>query len=236
MANDGEATILVIEDEPDVAQPLLFGLQSEGFKTLHADQGLPGLALARELQPDLVLLDVRLPDTDGFSICRTLRAESSTPIIMLTARGQEMDRVMGLELGADDYIVKPFSFRELLARVRALLRRRQLDRGANPAAADRLVTGDLVLDRTARQVWKAGELVDLSPREFGLLLALMEHSGQALSRQELLDRVWGEEWVGDPRTLDVHVRWLREKIEPDAGSPSYIQTVRGHGYRFGEPR
>ncbi len=230
--NDALTTVLLVEDELDVAQPLVFGLQAEGFKTLHADRGKAGLEMARREKPDVILLDVRLPDTDGFTLLRTLRGESTTPIIMVTARGQELDRVMGLELGADDYIVKPFSFRELVARVRALLRRRQLDRGSGSAVTDRISSGDLALDRTARQVWKGQELVDLSPREFELLLTLMEHPGQALSRQELLDRVWGVDWVGDPRTLDVHIRWLREKIEPDAAAPYYIQTVRGHGYRF----
>ncbi|MGB8645404.1 MAG: response regulator transcription factor [Anaerolineae bacterium] len=237
MANPGaEATILLIEDELDVAQPLVFGLQGEGFKTLHADRGAAGLALARREHPDVILLDVRLPDTDGFTLLKTIRAESTTPVIMVTARGQELDRVMGLELGADDYIVKPFSFRELVARVRALLRRRQFNHGDAPAPADRMSMGDLVLDRAARQLWKQNRLVELSPREFELLLALMEHPGQALSRQELLDRAWGQDWVGDPRTLDVHIRWLREKIEPDAAVPLYIQTVRGHGYRFAELR
>jgi DNA-binding response OmpR family regulator len=154
---------------------------------------------------------------------------------MLTARGQEMDRVMGLEIGADDYIVKPFSFRELLARVRAVLRRRDLDRGLTPRTADRLTVGDIVLDRTARQLWRRGELLELSPREFDLMVVLMDHLGQALARQDLLDRVWGEEWIGNPRTLDVHIRWLREKIEDDAAAPVYIETVRGYGYRFADP-
>ena len=141
---------------------------------------------------------------------------------------------MGLELGADDYIVKPFSFRELLARVRAALRRRQLDRGAGPAH-DRLVVGDLVLDRTAREVLRGGHPVDMTQREFDLLRTLMEHSGEALWRQDLLDEVWGVDWIGDVRTLDVHIRWLREKVEDDPSAPRYIQTVRGYGYRFADP-
>lgn len=227
--------ILLIEDDEGIAEPLVFGLQSEGMNVLRAPDGAQGLGLARREHPDVILLDVMLPDTDGFAICRTLRGESATPILMLTARGQEMDRVMGLELGADDYIVKPFSFRELLARVRAVLRRRDLDRGQAPHAADRIAVGEIVLDRTARQLWRRGQLVELSPREFDLIVALMEKAGQALSRQELLDRVWGEEWIGNPRTLDVHVRWLREKIEDDSGAPLYIETVRGHGYRFVDP-
>ncbi len=228
-------TILLIEDDEGIAEPLVFGLQSEGMNVLRAPNGAQGLALARGEHPDVILLDVMLPDTDGFAICRTLRGESATPILMLTARGQEMDRVMGLELGADDYIVKPFSFRELLARVRAVLRRRDLDRGQTARATDRITVGEIVLDRTARQLWRRGQLIELSPREFDLVVALMERIGQALSRQELLDRVWGEEWIGNPRTLDVHIRWLREKIEDDSAAPIYIETVRGHGYRFVDP-
>jgi len=228
-------TILLIEDDDGIAEPLVFGLESEDMQVLRAPNGTLGLALARSEHPDVILLDVMLPDTDGFAICRTLRRESATPILMLTARGQEMDRVMGLELGADDYIVKPFSFRELLARVRAVLRRLDLDRGQAPRAADRVVVGEIILDRTARQLWRRGQLVELSPREYDLMAVLMASIGQALSRQELLDRAWGEEWIGNPRTLDVHIRWLREKIEDDAAAPVYIETVRGHGYRFVDP-
>jgi DNA-binding response OmpR family regulator len=225
------ATLVLIEDDESIAEPLIFGLTSEGLRVLHSPSGADGLALVRAENPDIVLLDVMLPDMDGFSVCRAIRSDYATPILMLTARGQEMDRVMGLELGADDYIVKPFSFRELLARIRAVLRRRELDRGATPS--DRVSVGDLILDRTARQVWRDGKLVELSPREFDLLAALMEHLGQALSRQDLLDLVWGENWIGGPRTLDVHIRWLREKIE---GELHYIETVRGHGYRFVDPK
>ncbi|HEX7588213.1 MAG TPA: response regulator transcription factor [Anaerolineae bacterium] len=228
-------TILLIEDDEGIAEPLVFGLQSEDMRVLRAPNGAQGLALARSEHPDAILLDVMLPDMDGFAICRTLRTESATPILMLTARGQEMDRVMGLELGADDYIVKPFSFRELLARVRAVLRRRELDRGDAPRAIDRITVGEIVLDRTARQLWRRGQLVELSPREFDLMATLMEKVGQAMSRQDLLDLVWGEEWIGNPRTLDVHIRWLREKIEDDSAAPTYIETVRGHGYRFADP-
>ncbi len=229
------ATVLLIEDDENIAEPLVFGLREEGFRVLHAANGRQGIALARSEQPDIILLDVVLPDINGFTICRTLRDESAVPIIMLTARGQEMDRVMGLELGADDYIVKPFSFRELVARVRATLRRRELDRGQESAAGDRIVVGEIVLDRMARQVWRAGHLVELRQREFDLLHALMERVGQAVSRQDLLDRVWGPDWIGDSRTLDVHIRWLREKLEDDPSAPRYIQTVRGYGYRLVDP-
>jgi DNA-binding response OmpR family regulator len=233
---DNRATrILLVEDDEEIAEPLLFGLRAEGFEVQHATDGRRGLELARGGWPDLVLLDVMLPGLDGFAVCRTLRAESAVPILMLTARGQELDRVMGLELGADDYVVKPFSFRELLARVRATLRRRRLDRGDAPTPADRLVVGELVLDRAARLAWRAGEPLELTQREFNLLALLMEQAGRAVPRQELLDRIWGEDWVGDTRTLDVHVRWLREKLEADPSAPRYLQTVRGYGYRFVDP-
>jgi DNA-binding response OmpR family regulator len=176
-----------------------------------------------------------LPGLDGFTLCRTLRQTSAVPILMLTARDQELDRVLGLEIGADDYLVKPFSFRELVARIRAILRRQALERGQHAPADERLVVGDIVIDRTARLVWCADRPVALRQREFDLLWDLMAHTGQALTRQALLDHVWGEEWVGDPRTLDVHIRWLREKLEADPSAPRYIQTVRGYGYRFVNP-
>lgn len=232
---DKTTTILLIEDDEIIAEPLIFGLQDEGFRVLHATDGHQGVEMARAEQPDLILLDVMLPKMDGFAVCRTLRRESAVPIIMLTARGQELDRVMGLEIGADDYIVKPFSFREMLARVRATLRRRELDRGGVSPPSERIVVGDIVLDRTARQVWRAHQQVELRQREFDLLCVLMENVGKAVPRHELLDQVWGENWIGDPRTLDVHIRWLREKIEDDPSTPRYIQTVRGYGYRFVDP-
>lgn len=223
--------LLLVEDDESIAEPLIFGLRSEGFEVLHAVNGRQGLELARTKQPDLILLDVMLPEMDGMTVCRTLRAESAVPILILTARGQELDRVMGLELGADDYVVKPFSFRELVARIRAILRRRELDHGTR-STGERLTIGRLTLDRTARRVTKDGKPVELTAREFDLLAALMERAGEAQARQELLDRVWGETWVGDPRTLDVHIRWLREKLEDDPSAPRWIETVRGYGYRF----
>lgn len=226
-------TILLVEDDDDIAEPLIFGLQSEGYRVLHASDGPRGLAMARADAPDAVLLDVMLPGMDGFTVCRLLRQESAVPILMLTARGQEVDRVTGLELGADDYIVKPFSFRELVARVRAMLRRRDLDRDAG--AADRLAIGAVAVDRAARRAWRGERLLDLTPREFDLLAALLRQAGQAVARQELLNQVWGVDWIGDPRTLDVHIRWLREKIEDDPSTPRYIQTVRGYGYRLVAP-
>ncbi len=227
--------LLLVEDDEEIAEPLAFGLRAEGFRVLQAADGIQALELARAEQPEVVLLDVMLPRADGYTVCRTLRRESAVPILMLTARGQELDRVMGLELGADDYIVKPFSFRELLARVRAVLRRRALDRGEASPAEDRLVVGELVLDRTARQAWRAGRVLQLRQREFALLAVMMDARGRALSRQDLLDRVWGADWIGDPHTLDVHISWLREKLEEDPSTPGYIETVRGHGYRLVDP-
>jgi two-component system response regulator VicR len=183
--------ILLIEDDENISDPLIFGLQKESMRVILAENGALGLDLARREHPDLVLLDVMLPDLDGFSICRTLRAEADVPILMLTARGQEMDRVMGLELGADDYIVKPFNFRELVARIHAALRRREIDKSAPPTPSNRLTIGKIILDRTAHQVWRGKQLIELAPREFDLLAALMEHLGQAIARHDLLDLVWG---------------------------------------------
>jgi DNA-binding response OmpR family regulator len=223
--------LLLVEDDQNIAQPLIFGLQKENFEVFHATTGPAGIVMARQYHPDMILLDIMLPEMDGYEVCRVLRKESNVPILMITARGQELERVMGLEVGADDYIVKPFSFRELVARVRALLRRVELDRQEAPPS-DRLVIGEIALDRGARLVTRAGQPLELSRREFELLQVLMEHAGQALSRQELLDIVWGEDWIGTPRTLDVHIRWLREKLEKDPANPRYIETVHGYGYRF----
>lgn len=227
-----QATILLVEDDVSAAVPLIIDLQDQGFRALHASDGRQGLAYVRAARPDLVLLDAMLPQVDGFTVCRTLRQESAVPIIMLSTSSHETDRIKGLEIGADDYVVKPFSFRELLTRMRALLRRRELDRGHAWRPRDRILVSDVVLDRTARQVRRAGCLIPLRRREFDLLCVLMENAGHALSRHELLDQVWGEDWVGDPRTVDVHICWLRGKLGDDPSGPRYIQTVHGYGYRF----
>lgn len=242
---EGQTTILLIEDDQEIAEPLVFGLQQEGYRVLHATTGEEGVELARAHHIDLVLLDIMLPGMDGFQVCRALRQASGVPILMLTARSQELDRVMGLELGADDYITKPFSFRELLARVRAILRRRALDRAefrvdtsAHKEPDSHLSVyqvHDLRLDLQARMAWMGNQPLNLSNREFDLLVYLVQHAGEALHRQTILDAVWGAEWVGDPRTLDVHIHWLREKLGDDPSKPRYIQTVRGFGYRFLAP-
>ena len=225
--------ILLVDDEPLITDSLSYSLQREGYEVKSARDGLSAIQAIQEFQPDLIVLDLMLPDISGLEVCRRLRATSTTPVIMLTARGEEIDRVLGLEVGADDYLAKPFSFRELLARIRAILRRVELDRQASQMQA--MVLRQLSLDPTSRRVFKGDQELQLSAREFDLLAILMKNAGRALSRDELLAQVWGEEWIGDPRTLDVHVRWLRLKVEDDPAIPQYIQTVRGYGYRFAGP-
>ncbi len=226
--------LLLVDDEPSILDTLRFRLEREGFEVATAGSGLEALQVFRQFQPHVVVLDVMLPDIDGLEVCRRLREQSAVPVLMLTARGEEMDRVLGLEVGADDYLVKPFSYRELLARIRALLRRLELDR--QQVATPRVIqVGKVRLDSAARRVWKGDQEIMLSSREFDLLYQLMASAGQAVRRQELFDRVWGVDWIGDPHTLDVHIRWLRLKIEEDPANPKYIQTVRGYGYRFAGP-
>ena len=225
------ATILLADDDEMIVDVLSHQLAREGFTVLTASDGIQALALARTAQPDLVLLDVMMPGMQGWEVCRELRRESDVPILMLTARGEEMDRVLGLELGADDYIVKPFSFRELLARIRANLRRVALMRTAEPSQESTITIGPLTIDRRRHSVQRRGEPVALSQREYDVLLALVDANGAVIRRDDLLDRVWGETWVGSPRTLDVHIRWLREKLEDQPENPVIILTVRGVGYR-----
>ena len=225
--------ILLVDDEPLITDSLSHSLKREGFEVTAVADGLSAIESAAKLKPDLIVLDLMLPDISGFEVCRRLRASTTTPVIMLTARGEEIDRVLGLEVGADDYLAKPFSFRELLARINATLRRVAMDRQATQMHP--MALKQLTLDPVARRVFKGDKELQLSAREFDLLEILMKNAGRALSRDELLKLVWGDEWIGDSRTLDVHVRWLRLKIEDDPASPKYIQTVRGYGYRFASP-
>ncbi|MCS6906927.1 MAG: response regulator transcription factor [Anaerolineales bacterium] len=222
--------ILVVDDEPLIVESLIYSLEREGFQVMGIGDGSMVLETVQEYQPDLIVLDILLPGMNGIEVCKRLRARSTIPIIMLTARGDEVDRVLGLEVGADDYLPKPFSFRELLARIRALLRRVEMDRYYPPLAA--ITIGDLHLDLVARRLTKKGQEIQLSAREYELLSFLMRNAGRAISRKTILAQVWGEEWIGDERTLDVHIRWLRLKIEDDPALPFYLQTVRGYGYRF----
>lgn len=222
--------ILLVDDEPVIIDSLSYSLHREGFEVFTATDGAQALELFDESHPDLVILDVRLPGVDGLEVCRRLRLHSPVPIIMLTALGNELDRVVGLEVGADDYLPKPFSFRELLARIRSVLRRVELDHRAG--RPDSYQVGHLRADPTSRRVFKADKEIQLSAREFELLTTLMAQAGRAVSRDELIGKVWGSDWSGDPRTLEVHVRWLRLKIEDDPTIPRFVQTVRGYGYRF----
>ena len=220
-------TILIVEDDSTVCDTLALNLRAEGYEVHTAGDGERGLELARTINPDLVVLDVMLPNLDGLTVCRLIRRENDVPIILLTARGTETDKIIGLETGADDYVVKPFSLGEFLARVRAALRR-----GASSVADRELVSNDLRLDLVSRKAFRGEEEMQLTPREFTLLATLMRNIGAVLTRDLLLAVVWGDDYVGDPRTVDVHIRWLREKIEKDPSNPERIQTVRGVGYRF----
>lgn len=221
--------VLLIEDEATVRDTLAMNLRAENYEVLTAADGVDGLQQAREGSPDLIILDLMLPELDGLSVCRMLRRDSNVPIIMLTARGTEMDRIAGLETGADDYVVKPFSLGELLARVRASLRRARAD---NRALTTKIAAGNLSLDLLARRTYLDQNELKLTHREFDLLAELMRNQGAVLSRDLLLNRVWGYDYVGDSHTVDVHIRWLREKIEADPSAPKRITTVRGVGYRF----
>lgn len=224
--------LLVIEDDPMILDALGYSLAQEGFQVISATDGREGLRLAQSAQPDLVLLDLMLPGLSGLEVCREVRKTSSVPILMVTAKGEETDRVVGLELGADDYILKPYSTRELVARIRANLRR------ASGAMSDQTpigVLGPLRIDVARREVSREGQIVHLSFREYELLQALWEARGAVVLREQLLDRVWGQDWVGDPRTLDVHMRWLREKLEAEPSRPRLLLTVRNVGYRLVTP-
>ena len=228
-----EGKVLVIEDEENLLEALKYNLEREGYTALTASDGERGLGMAREHRPDLVILDIMLPQIDGLEVCRILRREYDTPIIMLTAKGEEVDRVVGLEIGADDYVTKPFSMRELLARLRSVLRRtRRNGMGGAPASRERLTSGDLVVDLASHTVTLAGEQIEMKPREFDLLALLVANKGRAFTRDQILERLWGRDYIGDTRTVDVHIRWIRQKIEEGPGSPNRIVTIRGVGYRF----
>ena len=231
-----ERTILVIEDEQNINDILTFSLGKEGYKTLSALDGLKGLEMALTENPDLILLDVMLPGLDGWEVCKKVREQSQVPIIMLTAREDEVDKVLGLELGADDYITKPYSMRELAARVKANLRRSAANVTAAqekaPENQDTILSGDLAINVDRYEVSKNGEVIDITLREFELLKFLAQQPGKIFSREKLLENVWGYEYYGDVRTVDVTVRRLREKIEDDPSMPKYIITKRGVGYYF----
>ncbi len=233
-------TILIVEDELALQETLVYNLAKQGYTLEAVGDGRSALETARRIKPDLIVLDIMLPELDGFEVTKLLRREMNVPILMLTARDDEIDRVVGLEMGADDYLTKPFSMRELLARVKAQLRRAQILRdelgksrsseAASPVEA--LAFDNMVINQSRREVLLDGQVLALKPQEYELLLFFAQHKRQMLTREFILERVWGWDYIGDSRTVDVHVRWLRQKIETDPAAPVRIVTVRGGGYRF----
>ena len=229
-------TILVVEDETTLRETLVDALESEGFRVIDAADGRAALARFRADKPDLVLLDLMLPELSGIEVCRIIRAESGVPIVMLTAKDSELDKVVGLELGADDYVTKPFSLRELSARIRALFRRSdQLSAGAEQAGPAIVELGRVQVDLAGHRLVRDGHPLAIKPKAFELLAFLLRHPGQAFTRDHLLEHVWGYDYAGETRTVDVHVHWLRTTLEDDAASPQFIHTVRGVGYVFRRP-
>jgi len=225
-------TILVVDDEPTLRETLAEALDADGFRVVTAADGREALLRFREHRPDLIVLDLMLPELSGVEVCRIVRQESGVPILMLTAKSSEIDKVLGLELGADDYVTKPFSLRELSARIRALLRRIEQPSVEGPAM---VALGDLTVDLAGHRLLRDGVPVPVKPKVFELLAFLLRHPGQVFSREQLLEHVWGYDYAGETRTVDVHVHWLRTAIEPEPATPSYVQTVRGVGYVFRRP-
>jgi two-component system, OmpR family, response regulator RegX3 len=230
------STVLVVEDEPSFVDALRVGLAREGFKVEIAVDGAEALNRFDIVRPDVVLLDVMLPRVSGIDVCRQLRKRSQVPIIMVTAKGAEIDTVVGLEVGADDYVTKPYRMRELVARMRAVMRRMPADGGAAHHEDDVLCVGEVTLDPFAHHVTVGGVLTPMPLKEFELLELLLANAGRVLPRETLIDRVWGGDYVGDTKTLDVHIKRLRAKVEPDPSSPTRIVTIRGLGYKYERPK
>lgn len=230
--------ILIVEDDSTLQETLKYNLEREGYQVNVVGDGIKALESARDIKPDLIIMDIMLPGMDGIEITRILRHESSVPIIMLTAKDEEIDRVLGLEIGADDYLTKPFSMRELVARVKAQLRRQRLvehDLNQERESEENILQfSNLTMDLNRREVSLDDQQVSLKPKEFDLLCYLVQHQGHVLSRDRILEKVWGWDYHGESRTVDVHIRWLRKKIEEDPSNPKRILTVRGVGYRFEE--
>ncbi len=226
-------TILLIDDERKLTDPLRSSFERSGYIVTVANDGHTGLSLSLLEKPDVIVLDVMMPGLDGWQVCQAIREHSTTPIIMLTALDDSVDRIKGLELGADDYLVKPFGFKELEAHVRAMLRRVRLDQGHQ--LPQRISVGEVLLDLQAHTVTRGGQELTLRQKEYEILTLLMTNLGKVVTRERLFDEVWGTDWLGDTRTLDVHMSWLRAKLETDPTNPVYLQTVRGVGYRFADP-
>jgi DNA-binding response OmpR family regulator len=223
--------ILIVEDDPNLLEALKYNVRKEGHDVISAVDGVQALEVARRDKPDLILLDIMLPKMSGFEVCRILRKEMIVPILMLTARDDEVDKVVGLDLGADDYITKPFSMRELLARIRAMLRRIEMQ---TTTVEMPIKSGNIEIDTSHHLITKAGKTLNLTPKEFDLLTFLTRNKGLVFSRDQLLEKVWGYDYSGDTRTVDVHVRWLREKIEDNPDEPKRLLTIRGVGYKLEE--
>lgn len=230
--------ILIIEDEVNIRELVTYNLKANGYEAIEAEDGITGITLAYKEKPDLILLDIMLPGKDGYEICRELRSEGiNIPIIMLTAKSEEVDKVLGLEFGADDYIAKPFGIRELLARIKAVLRRydfneKSTDVKENNDTLDNINAGDIIIDQGRHQVMVSGESIELTFKEYELLSFLAKNRGRVFSRDELLDKVWGIDYVGETRTVDVHIRHLRQKLGQDNVGEEYIETIRGRGYKL----
>ena len=220
---------MVADDEPTLVATLKYNLERESYEVITATDGESALAIARSKRPDLILLDLMMPGLNGLEVCRILRRETAVPILLLTARDAEVDKVVGLELGADDYVTKPFGMRELMARVRALLRRSEK---SAETEGESLTSGDLEVNLRRREMSRDGVVLRLKPKEFELLQFFIRHRGKVFTRDQLLEQIWGFDFAGDTRTVDVHIRWLREKIEDEPGRPTRVITVRGVGYRF----
>lgn len=231
-----DGTLLVVDDEDNILEAIKYTLIKEGYSVLTANDGELAIQIAREASPDLMILDLMLPKVDGLTVCNILRREMNMPILMLTAKVEEADRVVGLELGADDYVTKPFSMRELLARVKALLRRSTVTNQdvQGMEKPSNIVTGNLTLNLIRHETRINGLLVDLRPREFALLHLLASNVGRVFTRRQILDQLWDHDYIGDIRTVDVHIRWIREKIEVNPSNPQRITTIHGIGYRFEE--
>jgi len=228
-------SILVVEDDDTLRELLRYNLGKEGYSVVTAVDGAEAVEKYRSSKPQLIILDIMLPRMSGTEVCRIVRGESQVPIIMLTAKAEEVDRVVGFELGADDYVTKPFSMRELLSRIKALLRRSEAVKDAGTAAAGSggfLEAGDITVDLKKHEVSRSGTKVELNPKEFELLVLLLSNRGQVISREQILRKVWGYDFIGNDRTVDVHMRWMRRKLETDPDNPQYLLTVRGYGYKF----
>jgi two-component system OmpR family response regulator len=228
----GDNKVLIVEDDANLLETLKYNLRKEGYGVAIASDGEQAIKVARREKPDLLILDIMLPKISGFEVCRVLRKEMTVPILMLTAKADETDKIVGLEIGADDYMTKPFSMRELLARVRAMLRRTKMAEAPSAVETAPIKIGDLELDTARHRASRSGAVLELSPKEFDLLAFLAKNKGIVFNREQLLEKVWGYDYAGDTRTVDVHIRWLRQKIETDPAHPELLVTVRGTGYKM----